>query len=406
VSLVQPHLDRPVKKRLSASLWVLLLCVVLWPFLTRTPNPAPAPDLVKLAGLARSLEPLMYYSENGVQHLSELQETGVAVWDLGESVRVANMTGAPTIVRELDDLAESLQALSIQLTQFFPAVDSDIDNVLLVMEWAKRELAALSRTPASSLTAAVSNLHSTANYLGLLENKRTGTPTYAGQAIIWLFGMTPAQRSRATLHRTFHELLAALEESINTELTRTAALFALFATIDGQFHNLQRFTVRELDEQERQESELLSSLWQRVMGSNAARLKKFEKNRAILQSVRSRTVANKNLLVEHNGKLLALKERLETLRRRLMSPLMQGHGGGSGAPRRKPDASEDASEDGKTTRWAHETGSSATLDDQIQGLEDTHSYLRSVRQAQRAKVMEKLYGPGNRVRAQRLEIGD
>lgn len=396
-------MDRPAKKRVSLSIWVLLLCIVIWPFITQTPQPAPAPDLVKLAGLARSLEPLMYYSENGVQHLSELQETGVAVWDLGESVRVANMSGAPTIVRELDDLAESLQALSIQLTQFFPAVDSDIDNVLLVMEWAQRELSALSRSPASSLSSAVSNMHSVANYLGLLENKSTGTPTLAGSAIIWLFGMTPAQRSRATLHRTFHELLSALEESINTELSRTAGLFALFATIDGQFHNLQRFTVRELDEQERQETELLSSLWQRVMGSGGARLKKFEKNRAILQSVRTRTVANKNLLVEHNGKLLALKESLETLRRRLMSPLMQGTGAGTSGPGSSTGAEAKAP---KSNVWRDSPrSSSATLEEQIRGLEETHTYLRSVRQAQRGKVMEKLYGSGNRARSQaRLEI--
>lgn len=88
----------------------------------------PGPDLVKVAGLARSFEPIIHYSESGVAKIGELQETGVAVWDLGESVRSSNMTSAPIIVRELDELSESLKTLAIELTRFFANVDGDIDR--------------------------------------------------------------------------------------------------------------------------------------------------------------------------------------------------------------------------------------------------------------------------------------
>ena len=50
-------------------------------------QPPPVPDLVKVAGLAKAFEPLIFYSENGIQQIGDLQATGVAVWDLGESVR-------------------------------------------------------------------------------------------------------------------------------------------------------------------------------------------------------------------------------------------------------------------------------------------------------------------------------
>lgn len=89
---------------------------------------APVPDLVKVAGLARSFEPLIYYSENGVAQVGDLQATSVAVWDLGESVRSSNMTSAGIIVKELDELSESLKTLSIELTKFFANVDGDIDG--------------------------------------------------------------------------------------------------------------------------------------------------------------------------------------------------------------------------------------------------------------------------------------
>jgi hypothetical protein len=90
--------------------------------------PTPVPDLVKVAGLAKAFEPLIFYSENGVQQIGDLQATGVAVWDLGESVRSTNMTSAPIIVKELDDLSDSLKTLAIELTRFFANVDGDVDG--------------------------------------------------------------------------------------------------------------------------------------------------------------------------------------------------------------------------------------------------------------------------------------
>lgn len=89
------------------------------------------PDLVKVAGLARAFEPLIYYSENGIRQIGDLQATGIAVWDLGESVRVTNMTSADIIVTQLDDLSESLKTLAIELSRFFANVDGDVDGYVI-----------------------------------------------------------------------------------------------------------------------------------------------------------------------------------------------------------------------------------------------------------------------------------
>lgn len=93
----------------------------------------PVPDLVKVAGIARSFEPLIYYSEHGVAQVGDLQATGVAVWDLGESVRSSNLTSAPIIVRELDELSESLKTLAVELTRFFANVDGDVDGYVTIL---------------------------------------------------------------------------------------------------------------------------------------------------------------------------------------------------------------------------------------------------------------------------------
>lgn len=115
------------------STLVALLSIVSLRALFQPGEPQPVPDLVKVAGLARAFEPLIYYSENGVKQVGDLQATGVAVWDLGESVRTTNMTSGPIIVKELDDLSESLKTLAVELTRFFANVDGDVDGYVSIL---------------------------------------------------------------------------------------------------------------------------------------------------------------------------------------------------------------------------------------------------------------------------------
>lgn len=346
---------------------ILTLVYTSLRLLTHTPAQPPVPDLVKVAGLARSFEPLIFYSENGVRQIGDLQETGVAVWDLGESVRYANMTSAPLIVNELDSLSESLKTLAIELTKFFANVDGDIDGILIVMDWAKRELSALQSFTPTSLSSAFINIHTLLSHVGLLQHPSTGLPTSFGKVFTALFGTTHAQRTSQTLHRTFNEFLSVLEESINAELTYSTALFALFENIDRQFLNLQRTVIRESDTQERLETEFLSSLWTRIVGPNHQLLRKYEKNKQLLASVRLKTTQNKSLLVEHNGKLMALKGNLEALRRKLVSPLVR-----------------------------RAEGSTIGVAEQVRGLEGTYEHLRNVREKQKGRMLEVLYGAGSR----------
>lgn len=414
--------DRITSTKSSATLSVLLLLfsVAFLRTLFLPSVPQAIPDLVKLSGFARSFEPLIYYSENGVQQIGTLQETGVAVWDLSESVRGTNMTSAPIIVHQLDELSESLKSLSLELTRFFANVDSDIDSILIVMDWAKRELETLSSQPPSTLPSIVfDNVHDMLSRLGSLErislpstttttttsqsesadgdgngddaDELATTPTMFGNVVTAVFGQTAAQRTRATLTRTFTEFLSVLEESINSELTHSTALFALFESIDRQFLNLQRTVVRESDAQERAEGEMLSSLWTRVLGPDAAIIRKYEKNKRLLASVRSRTVANKHLLMDHRGRLLTLKVNLETLRRKLVSPLVRRNDSVSFVG---VESSGSSRSNGRMLGPVE-----AVIDGQIRGLDGTHEYLRSVRERQKAKLMEMVYGSGRKLPA-------
>ncbi|KIH94199.1 hypothetical protein SPBR_05703 [Sporothrix brasiliensis 5110] len=333
------------------------------------------PDLVKVARVARSFEPLIYYSENGVAQVHDLEATGVAVWDLGESVRLSNLTSAPIIVQELDELSDTLRALAMELTRFFSNIDGDIDGILIVMEWARRELGRLQEPPTSTspslflmkpLAAAYDNVYNLLACAGLFENVATGSPTAVGAVATTLFGMSGPQRTRATLHRTFHEFLSVLEEAVATELQHSLALFALFENIDRQFLNLVRTVAREASVQDERHADLLAGLWTRILGPSAAATAKYEQNRELLRDVREKTVRNKGVLVEHNHRLLALKTSLESLRRKLVSPLVRSV-----------------------------NSSTLTLDEQIRGLEDVGAYLSEVRARQKGRLLEALYGVGS-----------
>ncbi|KAL1627571.1 hypothetical protein SLS56_006292, partial [Neofusicoccum ribis] len=368
-SWLSDNFSMVAKSRTSAmfSILVGLLSIFSLRLLLQPPSAGHVPDLVKVAGLAKAFEPFIYYSENGVSQIGDLQETGVAVWDLGESVRLTNMTSAPIIVKELDELSESLKTLSVELTKFFANVDGDVDSILIVMDWAKRELAHIQTLPESSLSSVFGNVHRLLSHIGLLETSN-GAPTAVGKVIKELFGQTSPQRTKATLQRTFNEFLNVLEESINNELTSSTALFSLYESIDRQFLNLQRTVLRETDQQEREEGDLLSSLWTRLMGANASRLRKYEKNRQLLASLRARTLLNKGALGDHRAKLQQLKSNLEMLRKRLISPLLRSN-----------------------------ESSTLAIEDQIKGLDGTYEYLHGVRERQKTKVMGLLYGPSERI---------
>lgn len=234
------------------------------------------------------------------------------------------------------------------------------------MDWARRELTTLQTSSPTTLSHALSNVHTLLSHLGVLESRTTGAPTRLGALTTTLFGPTSPQRTRHTLQRTFTEFLSVLEEAIASELQHSLALFSLFESIDRQFLNLARSVIRESSQQDAAQDDLLSSLWTKILGASASTLHKFETNKKLLANIRTKTVLNKGILLEHNGKLLTLKANLESLRRKLVSPLLRGE------------------------------GSTVSVEEQIRGLEEVGGYLGGVRERQRGKLMEMLYGAGGR----------
>jgi hypothetical protein len=232
------------------------------------------------------------------------------------------------------------------------------------MDWAKRELSQLQLLTPSPLSSAFDNIHTLLSRAGIFETP-SGTPTRAGLLATSIFGMSSPQRTRQTLQRTFTEFLSILEESINSELQHSLALFSLFESIDRQFLNLARTVIRETSAQDAAQDDMLSSLWTKILGPNSSTLHKFEKNKKLLGNIRAKTVQNKSILLEHNGKLLTLKANLESLRRKLVSPLLRAN------------------------------ASTLGVEEQIRGLEEVSGYLGGVRERQKGKLMEMLYGAGS-----------
>ncbi|KJZ76935.1 hypothetical protein HIM_03812 [Hirsutella minnesotensis 3608] len=344
------------------SFLVALLSISTLKMLAKPAAPRPVGDLVKVAGLARSFEPLIYFSEPAVAHVRDLQSTSIAIWDLGESVRISGMADADTIVQSLDAISETMKKLVLDLTRFHTHVDGDIDAILNVMDWAKMHLNRLNtRPPPSRLGHAYDNLHNLLSDAQVLEDA-TGEPTRIGRLTTAVFGMSNPQREQRMVQRLFTAFISTLEEAIQDELEHSVSLFALFDDIDDHFLKLARHVAHESSTQEEFHVELLSGLWARILGPRAAELRKFERNKALLHDVRRKTVRNKGNLVGHHGKLLTLKSSLESLRGKLASHLVRGL-----------------------------NSSTLTLEDQIRGIVGVRDYLSDIRRQQKNKVMETLY---------------
>jgi len=387
VMWIKQTVDSIFANRFTATgfLSSILLAWILWRALTSPPAPLPGPDFVKASGLARTFKPLMEYSDTGMYQVHELQDTSIAVWDLGESVRAANITSGPMIVNELDGLSTNLGTLSMEITRFCAHVGGDVDSyvcvyipscifstdfhtsVILVTQWAKLNLESIGQSTDGSVVTALDNVHSLLSSLGLLESS-DGSMSWIGKSLKAIFGLTPRQKSALTLHHTFNEVLNTLEDAIKNELNMAAELFKIFESIDKQFDNLHRVVAREQDQQERELDQELASLWVQLMSSRkSVIMEKFQRNKELLSTLRTRTVSNKKMLAQHNHGLVALKAGLEVLRGKLVSPLIRSNG--SGAP---------------------------SIEKQIECLEGTYKYLTEARQPQKDGLFDSLRAFANR----------
>lgn len=221
----------------------------------------------------------------------------------------------------------------------------------------------------STISAAYDNIHNLLSEAHILEDD-DGTPTSLGNMATYIFGLSNPQREQRLIQVLFTEFLTVLEDSIAAELQHSVTLFALFEAVDNHFLNLARTVVRESTAQEELHSDMLASLWVRILGTRAGELRKFEQNRELLRTVRDKTVRNKRILVDHHGKLLTLKASLESLRGKLVSPLVRGA-----------------------------NATTLSLDDQIRGISSVSDYLGELRKHQKGKVMERLFAsvPGKRI---------
>ena len=239
--------------------------------------------------------------------------------------------------------------------------------MILVTQWAKLNLESIGQSADGSVVTALDNVHSLLSSLGLLESS-DGSMSWIGKSLKVIFGLTPRQKSALTLHHTFNEVLNTLEDAIKNELNMAAELFKIFESIDKQFDNLHRVVAREQDQQERELDQELASLWVQLMSSRkSVIMEKFQRNKELLSTLRTRTVSNKKMLAQHNHGLVALKAGLEVLRGKLVSPLIRSNG--SGAP---------------------------SIEKQIECLEGTYRYLTEARQPQKDGLFDSLRAFANR----------
>lgn len=241
-----------------------------------------------------------------------------------------------------------------------------MDSILITMEWAKRELQSIKGPKVGMIDTVIGNIHGGLSRIGVLE--RNGEPTAIGRVVNDVVGHTTQQRSKATLQRTFDYLLSTLEENIANELGRADVLFQLFESVDRQFHNLHRSVAKEEDSLATKKDEFLASMWRNTI-NNKMKIKKYEKNLKLLKDVRASTLTNKSELKSHIQIIHSVKDQLDKARKNLISPLIR-----------------------------RAQSNSFGLEQQLSDLSGTYGFLKGLRETQKHKVLQQLWGePKKRV---------
>jgi DNA polymerase III gamma/tau subunit len=237
---------------------------------------------------------------------------------------------------------------------------TDLYSILVTMEWTRRELQSIQGPQIGMIDTVIGNIHGGLSKVGLLE--RNGSPTTVGRIVTDVLGHTRQQRSKDTLQRTFDHLLSTLEENIANELARADNLFQIFESVDRQFQTLHRSVAKEEDSLANKKDEFLASLWRQNI-KNKMKIIKYEKNLKLLKDVRSSTLSNKFELKSHIQIIRNVKDQLDKTRRNLISPLIR-----------------------------RAQSNSFGIEQQLQDLSGTYGLLKSVRDVQKKKVMQQLYG--------------
>lgn len=234
------------------------------------------------------------------------------------------------------------------------------------MDWAKRELASIKHPKVGMIDNAIENVHGGLRKIGLLE--QNGTPTALGRVVNDVLGRTTQQRAKDTVQRTFDHLLSILEENIAGELIRADRLFQLFESVDRQFHNLHRTVAKEEDSLATKKDEFLASMWRQTI-TNKMKIKKYEKNLKLLKDVRASTLTNKSELKSHIQIIHSVKDQLDKARKNLISPLIRGA-----------------------------LSNGFGIEKQLEDLTGTYGFLKGLRDSQKQKVLQQLWGePKKRV---------
>lgn len=232
------------------------------------------------------------------------------------------------------------------------------------MDWVRRELQVIQGPKAGMIDTVINNVHGGLSKIGLLESN--GSPNAIGRLVNDLLGHTTQQRAIATLQRTFDYLITTLEENAVNELRSADALFQHFESVERQFHNLHRSVAKEEDSLATKQDEFLGSLWRNIF-TDAIKIKKYEKNLRLLKDVRASTLVNKSELKAHIQIINSVKDQLDKTRKNLVSPLIR-----------------------------RAQSNSFGLEQQLQDLTGTYGFLKGVRDTQKQKKLQQLYGEPKR----------
>jgi hypothetical protein len=249
----------------------------------------------RLMTVQNKFEEVLEESAGSVSLPMDMKRGEASIRDLRQLVRYSQLNSKGELVLEFDGFIDTARIASYDLQKFNSHIGRAVDNVLATTRWTTRVL----------------------DGIQLRDAQRGAIASFVEDNLLAPF--QPTKFTESALLDQYIKHTSIVEEEIHRLIDEAQALLMVLANLEDRLEIIHGIVTRDKNLARAKKEEILSELWS-LVGGNRGRVKKMDRQLALLQQV---GVYRKSAYAHVSGtilKLQAIGAGLEDLRERVGSP--------------------------------------------------------------------------------------
>lgn len=255
----------------------------------------PPVEFDRLMTVQNKFEEVLEESAGSVSLPMDMKRGEASIRDLRQLVRYSQLNSKGELVLEFDGFIDTARIASYDLQKFNSHIGRAVDNVLATTRWTTRVL----------------------DGIQLRDAQRGAIASFVEDNLLAPF--QPTKFTESALLDQYIKHTSIIEEEIHRLIDEAQALLMVLANLEDRLEIIHGIVTRDKNLARAKKEEILSELWS-LVGGNRGRVKKMDRQLALLQQV---GVYRKSAYAHVSGtilKLQAIGAGLEDLRERVGSP--------------------------------------------------------------------------------------